>query len=91
MDVETKTEPIDPTLEYFVAFDDDGSFVDLVRSDLDGIYFRADRGWQSYQPTSRLLEGKTIIDVSEAAVTLFDKKGAITVEQAKSKELAPNE
>lgn len=84
----------DPTREFFVAFDgdeDDASFVDLVMSDQDGVFFRADRGWQAYQPTSRALEGKTVVDVSEEAARLFDKQGSITIEQARSKRLAPDE
>ena len=62
-------------VDYLAAFDPDTeAFVDLVRSDADGLYYRTDgEDWQEYQPGDLSLDGMSIIDVQESFIPLVDK------------------
>ena len=62
-------------VEFFVAFNDDGSFKDLVRSDVNGLFFRSEASsWIPAPPEYLLneLDGSDIVDVSEVAIQLVD-------------------
>ena len=56
--------------ELLAAFDAaTEEFVDLVRSDSRGLWFRTDNGdWQTYQPGDFSLDGREVIDVDESFV-----------------------
>lgn len=68
---------IDPKsdVEYFVAFKDDGSFRDLLRSDVNGLFFRTEaQSWVSAPPEYLLgeLDGSDIIEVADIVVDIVD-------------------
>lgn len=78
-------------VEFFAAFNDDGSFKDLIRSDVNGLFFRSEAAsWIPAPPEYLLdeLDGLDVVDVSEVAIKLVDDSRAsdsefgITMEEA---------
>lgn len=61
-------------VEYLAAFDaETGEFVDFVRSDASGLFFRVRGDWQEYQPGDTTLDGKEVIEVDEEFSAAVDK------------------
>lgn len=61
------------TPEFLAAFDAEGAFADLVRSDGSGLSFRDRNGWLPYQPGDDSLDGMEIIEVDEEFTEVVDR------------------